>query len=57
MVKNRQIGEEKEKGGCMIAHFMEERTDAVRRRRAACVGWGERKTEREEREREREIAE
>lgn len=41
----------------MIAHFMEERTDAVRRRRAACVGWGERKTEREEREREREIAE
>lgn len=31
MVKKKRLGEGR--GGCMVAHFMEERTDAARRRR------------------------
>lgn len=43
MVEEKRLGEGR--GGCMVAHFMEERTDAARRRRAV------------HRERERESAE
>ena len=48
MVKKKRLGEGR--GGCMVAHFMEERTDAARRRRAV----HRERDRKRERERERE---